>query len=143
MHLNSRKSLDPRWTSHSGQVVVGFMNVTVLVRRKLTDTPLVYDPATKQYNNPFEQIHTGPARVQPYGINLDLEVGLDPTARRLVLVQLEGKDLGIITDDILTVTAAENNQELLQYQFDVRGSLGSSLEWTTNLVCEADLKYGS
>jgi hypothetical protein len=119
------------------------MNTTVLIRRKIAATQLVYDKTTKQYNDPFMEIYTGPARVSPYGINFDLEVGLDPTARRLVLVQVEGKDLGIITDDILTVTAAENNQELLQYQFDVRGSIGSSLEWTTNLVCEADLKYGS
>jgi hypothetical protein len=143
MNLNGRKSLDPRWVDHNIPVVSGFMNATVLIQRKIATTQLTYDKDTKEYSSPFTEVFTGIARIQPYGINFDLDVGLDPTARRLVLVQIKGKNLGIITDDILTITATDNNTELMKYQFDVRGSIASSLTWATQLVCEADLKYGS
>jgi hypothetical protein len=103
--------------------------------------PLIYDKATKTYNSDaYVTVYSGTARIQPYGINLDLEVANDPTARRLVLAQLKGTGLGINNDDVLVVVACATNPDLVNYRFDIRGSIGSSVEWGTNLVVEANLK---
>lgn len=140
MGINARKSLDPRWTSHHIRTIDGFKNCTVKIMRPNPDAEVTYDPLTRTYSNTSTVVYEGAARMQPYGINLDLEVANDPTARRLVLFQLQGKDLTINNDDILQVTATENNSDIMLYQYDIRGSIGSSLEWGTNLVCEANLK---
>ena len=143
MGINARRSLDPRWVDHHTRTIDGFKNCTVQITRRNLNVPIEYDPDTKEYTNAYTVVYTGQARIQPYGINLDLEVANDPTARRLVLVQITGKNLGIETDDMLTVTAAENNTDLMLYKYDVRGSLGSSMEWGTNLVTEANLKISA
>jgi hypothetical protein len=141
MGINSRRSLDPRWVTHHIPVIDGFKGCTVKVYRPDPDIQPVYDQQTRQYTSaPGTLVYEGKARIQPYGINLDLEVANDPTSRRLVLIQLEGKDLGIRNDDMVVVDETENIQDLKLYHFDVRGSIGSSMEWGTNLVCEANLK---
>jgi len=138
--INARKSLHPRWTSHHTRTIDGFKNCVVQISRRNNAIAVTYDPVTETYTNGYEVVYEGAARLQPYGINLDLEIANDPTARRLVLVQIAGKNLGIETDDMLIVTSAENNTDLMLYKYDVRGSLGSSMEWGTNLVTEANLK---
>ena len=145
MGINSRKSLDPRWVTHHTRTIDGFKNCTVLIVRRVQGTDPVYDPDTRTYSNVGDTVYEGLARIQPYGINLDLEVANDPTARRLVLAQIQGKNLGIRTDDVLSVISVvdDNNNDLLEYRYDIRGSIGSSLEWGTNLVCEANLKKGA
>lgn len=140
MAINARKSLDPRWVNHHIRAIDGFKNCVVRITRRDQAVTVEYNPATKTYNDPNDVIYEGIARIQPYGINLDLEVANDPTARRLVLIQIKGKNLGINNDDMLTVTESPNNTDLLKYRYDIRGSIGSSLEWGTNLVCEANLK---
>lgn len=142
MGINARKALDPRWVSHNIRTIDGFKNCEVRIYRPTTATnSSEYDFDSGEYASPDGTvIYEGLARIQPYGINLDLEVALDPTARRLVLIQLQGKNLGIRTDDVAVVVSTTNNQDLLRYQFDIRGSLGSSLEWGTNLVTEVNLK---
>lgn len=143
MGINSRKSLHPRWVDHNRAVIDGFKTCTVKIYRPNSSTTNPkYNFETGAWDNAKGTlVYEGPARIQPYGINLDLEVGLDPTARRLVLVQLQGRDLGIRNDDMLVVTETDGkHDDLLDYRFDIRGSLGSSVEWGTNLVCETNLK---
>ncbi len=140
MGINARKSLDPRWVKHFVRTIDGFKNCTVQITRPNPTAAPIYDQNTSSYTDQSTVIYTGLARIQPYGINLDLEVALDPTSRRLVLVQLAGKDLGIQNDDVLIVTASDNIQDLTLYRFDIRGSIGSSMEWGTNLVTEVNLK---
>lgn len=145
MGINARSSLDPRWVTHHTRTIDGFKNCTVLIVRRDQDAEPVYNKSTRTYTNVGDEVYTGRARIQPYGINLDLELANDPTARRLVLVQIEGKNLDIRTDDLLSVLTVDagNNDDLIQYRYDIRGSIGSSLEWGTNLVCEANLKKGA
>lgn len=140
MGINARKSLHPQWTSHHIRTIDGFKNCVVRISRRIQAANLDYNQQTGQFTDVYETVYEGSARIQPYGINLDLEVANDPTARRLVLAQIQGKDLKINNDDVLEVISTENNQDLLLYRYDVRGSIGSSLEWGTNLVCEANLK---
>lgn len=141
--VNGRSSLHPRWSTHHVRTIDGFKTVSVeVVRRTDPKTNLQYNAATGTYTDAYTVIHTGIARIQPYGINLDIELANDPTARRLTLVQLQGKDLGIRTGDIVRITTSTNNPDLENYVFDVRGSLGSSVQWGTNLVTEANLKAG-
>ena len=141
MGINARKSLHPQWVNHHVRTIDGFKNCTVKITRRDPNVELEWNDSTESYNtDAYAIIYEGEARIQPYGINLDLENGNDPTARRLVLAQLTGKNLGVETDDVLIVTAAENNTDLTHYKFDIRGSLGSSLEWGTNLIMEANLK---
>lgn len=142
MGINSRASLHPRWVNHHTRTIDGFKTCTVRISRRNPATDISYDPDTQEYTNAYSVVYEGLARIQPYGINLDLEVANDPTARRLSLIQIQGKNLGIETDDMLVVTATDNNTDLEHYKFDIRGSLGSSLEWGTNLICEANLKVG-
>ena len=140
MPINARKALHPRWVSHHTRTIDGFKNCVVRVTRRNENATPVYNPATKTYTNVNTLVYTGPARIQPYGINEDMEVGNDPTARRLVLIQVSGKNLEINNDDMLEVISVENNTDLQYYRYDVRGSIGSSMEWGTNLVCEVNLK---
>ena len=141
MGINSRKSLHPEWTSANVFTIDGFKTVTIRITRRDQSAEIVYDQVTKTYSNPDTIIvYEGSARIQPYGINLDVEVGNDPTARRLVLAQVSGKGLEINNDDVMTILNSNNNPDLEKYNYDVRGSIGSSLEWGTNLVCEANLK---
>jgi hypothetical protein len=144
MGINARKSLHPQWVNHHVRTIDGFKNCTVQILRRVPGVDIVYNKVTRTYDTgTYTEIYTGEARLQPYGINLDLENGNDPTARRLVLAQLQGKDTGVTTDDILHVIAAENNTDLLLYDFDIRGAIGSSMEWGTNLVMEVNLKVAS
>lgn len=140
MGINARKSLHPRWSGHNVRVIDGFKTCIVKISRRNQAATVTYNPATKTYSNPNTVVYEGIARIQPYGINEDLEVGLDPTARRLVLIQISGKSLSINNDDILEVISSPNNTDLLDYRYDIRGSIGSSVEWGTNLVCETNLK---
>lgn len=142
MNLNSRSSLDPRWVGHHVSVPVGFMLATVRVVRKTPNAPVVYDQNTGQYTAATTVVFEGKARVQPFGIMGDMVVGQDTTSRRLVRVQIETKTTGINVDDTLYVMTCPESPELVDFTFEVRGTLGSSNAWLTDLVCEADSKRG-
>lgn len=142
MGLNARKSLDPRWTGHHVQVAAGFMLAKIKVIRKSGD-PLArptYNQATETWSGSFNTVFEGYARVQPYGIIGDQIVAQDTTGRRLMRVQIESKETGIQLDDMLSVLECKDDVELTGYTMEVRGSIGSSNSWVTDLVCEADLK---
>lgn len=146
MGINARKALHPRWVSHHIRTIDGFKNCDVKIVRRTGIEPEL-NTGTGLYTNldlVFEDVYSGRARVQPYGLNFDIDLANESTSRRLILVQLEGKNLGIRNDDILSVTGVDedNNLDLMDYTFDIRGSVGSSLEWGTNLVAEINLKGG-
>jgi hypothetical protein len=138
--INNRSSLHPRWSGHNVNVVSGFMLASIKVVRKLPTGTVTYNQVTREYTGAFETIFEGKARVQPYGIIGDQIVAQDTTGRRLMRVQIESKNSGINLDDMLAVVACEGNQELTTFSMEVRGTIGSSNEWVTDLVCEADLK---
>lgn len=140
MYLNSRSSLDPRWTTHEVPVVRGFMLATIKVVRKMPDVEPTYDQATGLWTGHFVDVWSGKARVQPYGIIGDQIVAQDPTGRRLMRVQIEQKNTGITLDDMLYVISSPEDPELTNFTMEVRGSIGSSNSWVTDLVCEANLK---
>lgn len=143
MALNSRTSLDPRWTRHHTPVAVGFMLATVTVKRKLPiDGALDYDYSTGTYGGgQFEDVVVNvKARIQPFGIIGDMIVGQDSTSRRLMRVQIENVQTGINIDDHIVVTECLDNPELMDYTIEVRGAISSSNSWLTDLVCEANTK---
>lgn len=142
MGLNGRASLDPRWVRHHTKAVSGFMIASIkVVRKRMLEGPPVYDRATKTYTNVvFDTVYTGNARVQPYGISGDQIVAQDLTSRRLMRVQINDVTTGIEVDDMLYVTDSPGAPELVEYQLDVRGSISSSNQWVTDLVCEANMK---
>lgn len=143
MGLNSRKPLDPRWTTHHISVPVGFMEARVRVIRKLPNSPRAYDQTTGTWNlDGFVLVFVGLARIQPYGIIGDQLVAQDATGRRLMRVQVKDKTTGIELDDMLLIDSAPDNPELTGYALEIRGAIGSSNAWVTDLVCEADLKRG-
>lgn len=143
MNLNSRSSLDPRWTKHHVSVPRGFMIADIKVIRKSGDPTVrpVYDPATRTWSGTFTTIFEGKARVQPYGIIGDQIVAQDTTGRRLMRVQIESKGTSIQLDDMLEIVSSMDDPELANYNLEVRGAIGSSNAWLTDLVCEANLKY--
>jgi len=145
MKAYARGALDPRWTTHHTSVPASFMLATIKVIRKRPSTEVtapVYNPNTQTWSTgSFQTILSNtPARVQPYGIIGDMVVGQDTSGRRLMRVQIESLDTGIHPDDILIVTACQTNPELTAFTFEVRSAIGSSNSWTTDLVCEADVK---
>ncbi len=145
MHLLGRSSLDPRWTTHHVPVVVGFMLATITVIRKDPDAVVTYNQGAGTYSYSGGNVDTiitdTQARIQPYGIIGDQVVGQDTTGRRLMRVQIETKSSGVKLDDMIIVTACPDDPELTNFTLEVRGSIGSSNSWVTDLVCEANLKY--
>lgn len=141
MNLNGRSSLDPRWTNHHTEVVVGFMLATIRVVRKLPGQNLSYDQATGTYSGGFEVVFEGSARIQPFGIIGDMVVGQDTTSRRLMRVQIEERETGINLDDMISILDCPDSPELALFSLEVRGNITSSNSWLTDLVCEADTKH--
>lgn len=143
MALNSRSSLDPRWTRHHTPVATGFMLATVTVNRKLPiDGELVYDRDTETYSGGqfatiLDQVK---ARIQPFGIIGDMVVGQDSTSRRLMRVQIENVQTNVNVDDQLVVNFCADNPELMGFDFEVRGTISSSNAWLTDIIAEADTK---
>lgn len=145
MKLYARGALDPRWTEHHVAVAASFMLATIKVIRKRPTTENVrpvYDPVTRTWSTgAFETvIDSVKARIQPYGIIGDMVVGQDTTGRRLMRVQVENKETAIHLDDTIIVVDCPDNRELEKFKLEVRGTIGSSNAWTTDLVCETDLK---
>lgn len=140
MGLNARSSLDPRWTKHHVSVVRGFMLAEIKVIRKNPNVTPTYDQQTQTWTGGFDQIFTGSARIQPYGIIGDQIVAQDTTGRRLMRVQIETKISNINLDDMLLITACKDDPELTSFSLEVRGTIGSSNSWLTDLVCEANMK---
>lgn len=140
MGINSRSALDPRWTKHQVPVVKSFMLATIKVIRRDPDAPVSYDQNTATYTGGFTTVYEGKARVQPYGIIGDVIDAQDTTGRRLMRVQIAEKLSSVTLDDMLTITDCPDDPELTQFSLEVRGSIGSSNAWVTDLVCEANLK---
>lgn len=142
MGINARSALDPRWNKHHIKAVRSFMVAEIRVIRKDPNAVRTYDQATKTWNsNGFTTVFVGPARVQPYGIIGDQVVAQDTTGRRLMRVQIEEKVTGIQLDDMIEIVSAEYDPELVNFSLEVRGTIGSSNSWVTELVCEANLKF--
>ena len=143
MALNSRTSLDPRWTRHHTPVAVGFMLATVTIKRKLAvDGIIEYDRNTGTYSGgQFEVIvDQVKARIQPFGIIGDMVVGQDSTSRRLMRIQVENVETNINLDDQITVVECPDSPELETFDFEVRGTISSSNAWLTDIIAEADTK---
>lgn len=101
-----------------------------------------YNFTTGQYSNVVSPVvFEGLARIQPYGIIGDQIVGQDPTGRRLMRVQIKNKETGVRLDDQLSILECKDDPEMLNFSLEVRGSIGSSNAWLTDLVCEANLKW--
>lgn len=142
MGVNARSALDPRWVRHHVKVVASFMLATIKVTRKDPSVQVEYDQTTGEYTGGFTVVFEGQARVQPYGITGDQIVGQDPTARRLMRVQIEQKNTGIDIDDMIEVVvpADSTDDSLDGYYLEVRSTINSSNAWVTDLVCEANEK---
>lgn len=144
MSINARSPLHPKWTKHQVPVVRGFMIAEIkVIRKKASAAQPVWDYDTGQYTGgTFEDVWSGNARIQPYGIIGDMVVGQDTTGRRLMRVQIEDKEAAVQLDDIVMVEFCEADPELEHYQLEVRGAIGSSNAWVRDLVTEANLKGG-
>lgn len=146
MGVNSRASLDPRWTRHNVPVVAGYMLATIKVLRKApNDGQISFNFSSGDYSNSgVTTVLTGTkARIQPFGIIGDMVVGQDPTSRRLMRVQIENVSTGINVDDMIVVTDCPDNPELKGITLEVRGTVASSNAWVTDIVAEADTKRQS
>lgn len=117
------------------------MLATIRVIRKDPSVQVTYDRATKTWVGDFEEIYVGKARIQPYGIIGDQLVAQDPTGRRLMRLQVREKITLINIDDMIEVTESPENPELELFTMEVRGTIGSSNGWITDIVAEADLKH--
>lgn len=143
MGINSRTSLDPRWSRHHTPSAAGFMLAIIRVIRK---EPIDGDIKFNQGNGQYEGgvfttiVDNTKARIQPFGIIGDMIVGQDPTSRRLMRVQIENVQTGINQDDIVEVVECADNPELTGFMLEVRGTISSSNAWLTDIVAEADTK---
>ncbi len=144
MNLNSRSSLDPRWTDHHRSVAAGFMIADIkIVRLDPNASKPTWNAATKSWDRTVITVWEGKARVQPFGIMGDMVVGQDTTSRRLINVQVDDKETGANVDDTLYVTNCPTAPELEDYVLEVRGLVMSSNAWVTTIVCEADTKHAT
>lgn len=141
MRLMGRSALDPRWTTHHNGVAADFMLAQIKVIRKDPTVQAEYDQSTGQWIGGFSEVWSGKARVQPYGIIGDMIVAQDTTGRRLMRVQIADKETDINLDDQIIIESCPDNEELILFSLEVRGTIGSSNAWLTDLVCEANLKH--
>lgn len=140
MGLNARASIDPRWTNHHRPVIASFALASIKVIRKDPTVEPTYNQATGVWTGSFPTIFTGNARIKPYGIVGDMIVAQDTTGRRLMRVTIDSRNTGIHIDDMIIVTACAASPELVNFELEVRGTIGSSDSWMTDLVAEANLK---
>lgn len=117
------------------------MLATIRVVRKAPGQTPTYNQTTKKYDVDITEVWTGKARIQPFGIIGDMVVGQDTTSRRLMRIQIDDLETGINVDDMIQVTNAPDAPELTTFTLEVRGTIGSSNPWVTDLVCEADTKH--
>lgn len=140
MGINARSSVDPRWYRHHNISVSGFLVASIKVIRKDATVEPTYNQTTKAWSGHFPTVWTGEARIKPYGITGDMIVAQDTTGRRLMRVTINDVNTGINVDDMIIVTACTASPELLHFELEVRGTIGSSDSWMTDIVAEANLK---
>lgn len=142
MPANARGALDPRWTRHHTSSASDFMLADIRAYRKvIVDGPVTYDFETGVYDGAtIEEVWSGKARIQPFGIIGDQIVAQDPTGRRLMRIQIKDMLTGIRVDDEIEVLASPDSPELVNFRMEVRGTIGSSNAWLTDLVVEANVK---
>lgn len=142
MPLNSRKSLDPRWVTQTGtKVAAGFMVATIRVIRKSADSPLTYDQDTRTYSGGYDTIWSGPARIQMTSFSSPELVAQDQSYRQTIRVQIKDLNTDIRVDDGVQVVDSPYDTSLLKYRITVKGTMGTSNPWLTDLVCDADQKH--
>lgn len=146
MGINNRGPFHPAWAKTNGDVAAGFMTATIKVIRRKSDEVSTYNFQSGSWSvaNDFEVIIENiKARVQPYGIIGDMTVAQDPTSRRLIRIQVRELETGINQDDMIYVTDCPGAPELAEFVYEVRGTVGSSNPWLTDIVCETNTKISA
>lgn len=139
MALNSRSSIDPRWTTHNAGIVESLM----LAQVEIYDAEFserTYDATTNVWSGTATTLYTGKARIQPLTGASDAPSEYDPTVLQSVRVQIPLTDS---TPDIrpshrLKVTSAPENPALEDFVYIVMGVLNSSNAWERTLMCRVD-----
>lgn len=139
MALNSRPSIDPRWTTHNAGIVQSLM----LAQIEIYDAEFserTYDASTNTWAGESVVLYTGKARIQPLTGVSDANSDYDPTVLQSVRVQIP---LTVSTPDIrpshrIKVTSAPENPALEDFVYIVMGVLNSSNAWERTLMCRVD-----
>lgn len=147
MALNSRGSIDPRWIYHNRNAVRALELAEVEIYNPATGSQ-TYNPVTNDFTGSKTAIYTGRARIQPTTAATDLASDYNPTALKMVRVQVSyGRNelVGateempdIRPNDRMIVTSAPYNTSLEKFLYTVMDVLNSSNSWERTLVCRVD-----
>lgn len=149
MALNSRPSLDPRWSYHNRSVAKSFMNSVVSIYHQgLAGTE--YNAVTGEWTSAASVIWSGKARIQPVSTAKDVAVMTNDSAIKKVRIQIDfagntvvgsnGQMVDIRPGDYLLVTSSPTDPLLANFIYVVQDVLNSSSPWQRTLMCEVNLE---
>lgn len=153
MALNTRPSIDPRWSFYNSGVEKALRLASVQIYNPDSSTS-VYDPETNTWSGETSLIWIGKARIQPrsssarLGASGNIITAIDPGASQIVEVhiglrenQLEGSN-GNMPDirpgHRMLVSDSPLDQNLKNFEFVVRSVINSSNPWHRALLCEVN-----
>lgn len=138
-----RVAIPADWSAHHRPVLAGTRTATVTLRRP-GGTPGAFDPVTgTRPNTPFPAYYTGSARVQVLPANDQVRLlGEQEVSTLGYQVSLDHEVTGIQLDDLLTVTAVDDNgdDDLVGRELTVESIERGSLHWERRLLCTDDLE---
>lgn len=144
-HVGSgRRTVIPAdWSAHHRGLLAGTRTATVTLRRP-GGTPGAFDPNTgTSTSTPFAAYYTGPARIQVLPSNDQVRMAGEQESSTLgYQVTLDHEVIGVQLDDLLTVTAVDDNgdDELVDRELTVQSIERGSLHWERRLLCTDDLE---
>ncbi len=137
MALNTRGSIDPRWTTHNRGVLRALQLATVEIFNQGSASQ-VYDAVTNTWTGTATTLYTGPARVQQLNSVSETSENYNPTFIKTVRVQIEATAVDIRPNDGMRVTACATNESLKNFIYVVTDVLNSSNAWEKTLLCRVD-----
>jgi hypothetical protein len=135
--LNTRGSVDPRWTTHNRGVLRALQLATVEIFNQASTTK-VYDPVTNTWTGNDTTLYTGPARVQQLNTVSETSDNYNPTFLKTVRVQIAASAVDIRPNDRMRVTACATNEALTKFTYVVTDVLNSSNAWEKTILCKVD-----
>lgn len=140
MALNTRGSVDARWTTHNRGAVRALQLATVTIFNANSSLK-EYDPTENSWTGTSTTKYTGRARVQPVNAVNESGDNYNPTFIKTVRVQIDAAtstSADIRPNDRMRVTACASNPALLGFVFIVTDVLNSSNPWERTLLCKVD-----
>ena len=141
-NINSRSSVDPRFTEWAARPFSGFAVTTFAIYDPNSGTTVGFDPYSGPSSNPMVKLWEGPAQVQVYRQPLTVDdVAGSATQLRSVRISipLNQPPAPIRKGLIGRVTACDINPTLMQYEYTITSGLNGGLSFVHTIEADVDM----